>query len=392
MIMIVVMLFATLVDRPAISMRNLAIAALIVLALEPYAVLGPSFQMSFAAVAAMIAVYERKPGKLQKADLRDRPPGALDKGLMVLGAMLVTTLVAALATDPFGAFHFNRMAMYGLIGNALVLPLVEFVVMPAAMFGVLASFFGLDGPIWFLMGQGVGFMLTVAAWVAQLPGAVRMVPSFGAGALILMALGLMWLTLWQSRLRWLGLVFSMMGVALALTARQPDVVIDARGQALAYRGADGTLHALNPRGDYFTLAQWLAGDADPRSPRALERPQDARCDRGGCVGRLADGRMIALVQERSTLAEDCARAAIVVTRLYVRGACSQPALVLDGAHFDASGATRVFIEGGEMRLAAARSAQKDRPWSRAPRVFPAPVAAEEGDEQTPDADRQERLD
>jgi competence protein ComEC len=392
MIMIVVMLFATLVDRPAISMRNLAIAALIVLALEPYAVLGPSFQMSFAAVAAMIAVYERKPGKLQKADLRDRPPGALDKGLMVLGAMVVTTLVAALATDPFGAFHFNRMAMYGLIGNALVLPLVEFVVMPAAVFGVLASFFGLDGPIWFLMGQGVGFMLAVAAWVAQLPGAVRMVPSFGAGALILMALGLMWLTLWQSQLRWFGLVFALAGVALALTARQPDVVIDARGQALAYRGADGALHALNPRGDYFTLAQWLAGDADARSPRSLERPQDARCDRGGCVGRLADGRMIALVQERATLAEDCARSAIVVTRLYVRGACPQPALVLDGAYFDASGATRIFIEGGEMRLTAARSAQKDRPWSRAPRVFPAPVAAEEGDDYTPDPDRQERLD
>jgi competence protein ComEC len=120
MIMIVVMLGAILVDRPAISMRNLAIAAMIVLAREPSAVLGPSFQMSFAAVAAMIALYERAPGAQDKADLRERPPGLVDKGFAIMSAIIMTTLVAALATDPFGAFHFNRMAIYGLIGNALV--------------------------------------------------------------------------------------------------------------------------------------------------------------------------------------------------------------------------------------------------------------------------------
>lgn len=393
MIMIVVMLGATLVDRPAISMRNLAIAALIVLAREPSAVLGPSFQMSFAAVAAMIAVYERKPGATEKADLRERPPGFLDKSLAVLGAMLVTTLVASIATDPYGAFHFNRMAMYGLIGNALVLPLVEFVVMPAAVFGVFASFFGLDAPIWFLMGQGIGFMLDVAAWVAKLPGAVRMIPSFGASALIAMSLGLIWLSLWQSRLRWAGLAIALAGVVLAFGARQPDLVIDARAQALAYRGADGALHALNPRGDYFALAQWLAGDADPREPRALERPDDARCDRNGCTGRLHNGRSIALVLERPALAEDCARADILVTRLYTRGACAKPALLLDGAHFDASGATRVFLEkGGDARLVTARNARQDRPWSRARPPSAAASSPETGEELSSEIGATDRLD
>lgn len=395
MIMIVVMLGATLVDRPAISMRNLAIAALIVLAIEPSAVLGPSFQMSFAAVAAMIAVYERKPGATEKADLRDRPPGVLDKSLTVLGAMLVTTLVASIATDPYGAFHFNRMAMYGLIGNALVLPLVEFVVMPAAVFGVMASLFGLDAPIWFLMGQGIGFMLDVAAFVARLPGAVRMVPSFGAGALIAMSLGLIWLSLWQSRMRWAGVALALAGVALAFSARQPDLVTDARGQALAYRGADDALHALNPRGDYFALAQWLAGDADPREPRKLARPDDAKCDRNGCTGRLRDGRTIALVIERPALPEDCARADILVTRLHTRGACAKPTLVLDGAHFDAAGATRAFLpRDGDARLVTARNARQDRPWSRARPAFVATSAqetVEDPESETPVSDRFERL-
>lgn len=393
MIMIVVMLGATLVDRPAISMRNLAIAALVVLAIEPSAVLGPSFQMSFSAVAAMIAVYERKPGARQKADLREAPPGLIEKGGAVVGAMLVTTIVAALATDPFGAFHFNRVAMYGLVGNALVLPLVEFVVMPAAVFGVLASFFGLDEPVWLLMGHGIGFMLRVAAWVAEMPGAVRMIPSFGAGALISMTLGLLWLTLWQSKLRWLGLALSLTGAVLAFGARQPDLLADARGQALAYRGADGRLHALNPKGDYFTLAQWLAGDGDAREPRRLERPADAACDATGCVGRLKDGRAVALVLDRRALPEDCARADVVVTPLFLRGACENPALVLDGAHFAAAGATRVFMGGeGAAQLVTARGAQRDRPWSRAPKTAqgsPAPAAP---DAPAPDENDGDRLD
>jgi competence protein ComEC len=247
------------------------------------------------------------------------------------------------------------MAMYGLIGNALVLPLVEFVVMPAAVFGVFASFFGLDAPIWFLMGQGIGFMLDVAAWVAKLPGAVRMIPSFGAGALIAMSLGLIWLSLWQSRLRWAGLAIALAGVALAFSARQPDLVIDARAQALAYRGEDGRLHALAPRGDAFAVAQWLAGDADPRTTERRGAPLDGRCDRLGCVGRLHDGRRIALVLDRRALAEDCARAAIVVTRLAVGDACPGPALVMDQAFFAARGAARVFATGGELRLETARN-------------------------------------
>jgi competence protein ComEC len=306
--------------------------------------------------------------------------------------MILTTLVASLATDPFGAYHFNRMAVYGLIGNALVLPLVEFVVMPAAVFGVVASLFGLDAPIWFLMGQGVGFMLDVATWVAGLPGAVRMIPSFGAGALLLMTSALLWLTLWQSRLRWLGVPLAVAGVLMALSARQPDIVIDARAQALAYRGADGLLHPLNPRGDHFAVAQWLGGDADPREPRNLSRPAGAGCDASGCIGRMGDGRIVALVLDRRALPEDCARADVVVTRLPARSACAKPSLVLDAGHFASSGATRVFFDqGGGVRLVTARSERQDRPWSRAPRAPQAPFEPQGADETADDAIASDRL-
>lgn len=376
LVMTLVLLGAVLFDRPAISMRNLAIAALIVLAREPSTLLGPSFQMSFAAVAAMIAVFER-PAHPTRAEDRDAPPGALGRARTVLLVMLVTTGVASLATDPYATFHFHRITVYGLIGNSLTLPLVEFVVMPAAVFGVLASFFGLDAPIWWIMGQGVAFMMEVSHRVAVLPGAVRMTPAFGAGALLMMTLGLLWIVLWRSPLRWAGIVFALGGLALTFSARQPDVMIDARGQTLAWRGADGRLSVLNAKGNAFGVAQWLASDADARKPQDPSLAADGACDPDGCVARLPDGRTIALVLERSALAQDCARADIVVTRHFARGACKGPGTVFDGAHFEKMGATHLWMgDAGRVDMRTAREPGLDRPWWPAParRAAPAVLA------------------
>ncbi len=380
MVMMLVILGAVLFDRPAISMRNLAIAALFVLAREPSTLLGPSFQMSFAAVAAMIALFEKGPSN--RIFLREAPPGAFERVARVALAMVATTLVAGLSTEPFASYHFHRVSAYGLVGNALALPLVEFIVMPAAAVGVLASAFGLDAPVWRLMGFGVDAMLQAADFVARLPGAVQHVPAFGPGALALMTLGLLWLTLWRSAMRWFGLAFAIVGGALALDAPRPDLIADARGSTVAFRGADGKLVALNGQANPFALAQWLAADADPRTPRNLGVAQNgaaqnglaqARCDAQGCVGRLPDGRSLALVLRLSALAEDCGRADVLVTPLRAReicaGAARQPALLMDAAHFAARGATHAFVapEGG-FSLRTVREPGLDRPWTRAPRA------------------------
>ena len=389
MVMMLVLLAAILFDRPVLSMRNLALAALFVLAREPSTLLGPSFQMSFAAVAAMIALFEKGPS--DRDFRREAPPGALERAGGIFAAMLATTLVAGLSTDPFATYHFHRISVYGLVGNALALPLVEFVVMPAAALGVVASAFGLDAPVWRFMGLGVEAMLQVAGFVARLPGSVQMVPAFGAGALLLMTLGLLWLTLWRSALRWLGLCFALAGAALALDAPRPDVIADARGAVVAFRGEDGRLVAMNGQANPFALSQWLAGDADPRPARAALQGQGSasagppafRCDADGCAARLGDGRSLALALRAGALAEDCARADVLVTPLRAREICAgaerQPALLLDAAHFAARGATHVFLAAdGGARLRTVREAGLDRPWTRAPRPQPAPQREGEG--------------
>lgn len=378
LIMTLVMLGAIVVGRPAISMRNLALAALIVLAREPETLLGPSFQMSFAAVAGLTAAFERGPGRPG-----DAPDPTARFGVwgwrvrLALWATVVSAVVAALATDPFATFHFHRMTPWGLIGNALTLPMVEFVVMPAALIGVVAWPFGLDAPVWTLMGWGVSGMMALARWVETLPTSTLHTPAFGVGALLVMALAIVWAALWTSPIRWLGAPLFALGLTLAARAPQPDVIVDADARALAVRGADGRLQILGGKSNAFGASQWLLADADARDPRAPATQGAARCDALGCVALLPDGRAVALVRDRRALEEDCGRAAIVITRLYTNGLCAGPDLVLDADHLAARGATALRRKGARFELIADRPPGYDRPWAPAPKPRAAPAAAPE---------------
>ncbi|MBK9082928.1 MAG: ComEC/Rec2 family competence protein [Rhizobiales bacterium] len=373
LIMTLVMLGAIVVGRRAISMRNLALAALIVLAREPETLLGPSFQMSFAAVAGLTAAFERGPGSERAAPDPDARFGLWGHRVrLVLWATVVSTLVASLATDPFSTFHFHRLTPYGLIGNALTLPLVEFVVMPAALIGVAASPFGLDAPVWTVMGWGVSGVMAVARFVEALPGSTVFTPAFGAGALLAMALAVIWWAIWITPIRWLAAPVFVAGALLAARAPKPDLVVDAQARAMAVRGADGRLQIVGGRANAFGAAQWLLADADGRDPRAPETMGGARCDAMGCVALLADGRAAALIHDRRALPEDCGRAAIVVTRLFTRGVCAGPDLVIDGAHLAERGATAARLAGGRVVVVADRPKGYDRPWAPAPKPRPAP--------------------
>ncbi|HEX2126007.1 MAG TPA: ComEC/Rec2 family competence protein, partial [Thermoleophilaceae bacterium] len=240
LVMTLVMFGAVLADRPALSMRNLALAALIVLAREPETLLGPSFQMSFGAVAALIAlapwlrpsVGESMPTLLTRAR---------DWARRSVVGLLAMTVVASVATAPFAAYHFQTLNPLGLIGNALALPLVSLVVMPAALLGVLAYPFGLDRPVWQLMGWAVAQVLEVSAWVSGLQGSTVVVPALGSGALAALTLALLLVTLPGPSLRWLAVIPAGIGTALAATPQRYDVFVDREGAGAAIRGAAGRL-------------------------------------------------------------------------------------------------------------------------------------------------------
>jgi competence protein ComEC len=360
LIMTLVMLGAILVDRPALSMRNLALAAMIVLLREPDALLGPSFQMSFGAVAALIAFAERWEERSRAAPPSSLPWPLRPLWIAALG-IIVTTLLATAATAPFGAYHFQTFNPFGLLGNALALPFVSLIVMPAAVFGVLAYPFGLDWPAWAAMGLASDLVLKLAHWVATIDHSTLVIPAFGHAALISFALCLLWACLWSTKLRLLAILPLMTGVAVAAKPERPDILIERDGSGIAVRGSDDRL-ILAGRPSPFVIQQWLNADGDSRSPSDASLRIGAACDPLGCVIRTKDGRSIAYARERLAIVEDCGRADIVVTPIPWSAPCA--AKLVDRMALGRDGATSLIARAGGWRVLQSERADVERPWTR----------------------------
>ena len=252
-VMVAVVLGAVLLDRRAFSLRAVAVAAIIVLILRPEALLGPGFQMSFAATTGLVAVF---------GWLRDRRiplgPGWLRPAV----AVVISSFVAGAATAPVAAAHFNQIAHFGLVANLLSVPLMGVLVMPAALTAAALLPLGLHAfPLW-VMGLGLRWILWVADWVSGLEGARGTVPSPEPPVLPLLAAGALMLVLWQGRARLAGLVPAAAAIWLWSGTERPEILIADTGALVGVMTVEG--RALSkPRGAGFVAANWLENDGDP---------------------------------------------------------------------------------------------------------------------------------
>ena len=368
-IMIAIVLIGVMADRPALTFRTLTVAALGVMILSPAAVVSPSFQMSFAATLALVAVYQHGLPWRADADTSLGARAALWGGREIAG-LILASLVAGLATTPYAAFHFHRAAPYGVLANLLAMPVVSVVVMPMGILGVVTMPFGFDASFWHLMGKGIDWMIAVALWVAGLPGAVGRLHAFGTGPLLLGTAGLLIVCLLRTRLRWSGAALALVASLWALAAPRPDILVSAEGQAAAFRGPDGRLRVLHVGRDTFAVREWLAADADGRTVKDASLKQGVTCDEIGCIGHLADGRRVAISLSAEAFAEDCARAAVVVSPrqspLEAPTACA--AVLIDRKVWRATGAMTLRWTGNRFEREVARPNGYDRPWAKSPRT------------------------
>ena len=186
-LMMSIMLVAVTLDRPAITMRNVALAALLILVVAPESLFDPSFEMSFAAVIALVALYEWLSGRARPS-LGDISPvwRGLRKVWVLFAGAALTTLAASIAIAPFAVYHFHRMTHYGLLANLLAAPLVSLLIMPMALISLILMPFGLEALPLAAMGVGIEAMVAIGEWVARLPGAVSVLPAISGTALLLM--------------------------------------------------------------------------------------------------------------------------------------------------------------------------------------------------------------
>jgi competence protein ComEC len=349
-VMVAVMLVAVLLDRQAITLRSVAIAALIVLGARPEALINPGFQMSFAASLALVVVFSQMSGVPRQ--------GRMPRWLGVVGLVLLSSLVAGLATAPFAAAHFNRIAHYGLVANLLATPAMAILVMPGAVGMALLGPIGLDQPAVWMVEWGCRFILGVAEAIAALPGAETAVRQPSPWVLPLIALGGLWLCLWQGRGRWAGIVGPLAAVLLWAGTDRPAVLIAPGGGLVGIAGPEG--RALNTaRSGAYVAETWIANDGEAIT-------QEAAAARSGwsVQGRIARaeaaGLRILWAGGVRALAEvdGCGGADVLVTS--AEAGEGRPCIVIDAKRLEVSGAVAIDADA---RLRTASQVAGRRLWT-----------------------------
>ncbi|MFC3713896.1 ComEC/Rec2 family competence protein [Sphingoaurantiacus capsulatus] len=354
------------IGRQAISLRMVAAAALLILVVRPEALLGASFQLSFAAVTAIVVFYQSRLGKSMA--------GGGDIGLAArfgraFIALLVTGLLVEGALAPIALAHFGRTGFYGVFANIIAIPFTSFVVMPAAAAALLLDPLGLGAPAYAVLGWSLDMLILLADTVASWPGAVSRLPSMPATAFAAFIVGGLWLALWEGRMRYAGFAPVALAALLALAAKPADLVVSPDGRHVAIV-EDGRLVMLRPRAGSFISDMWSDAAATDSLTAWSDRTR-GRCNRDACVTTVTKGgREWRLMATRSRahldwrqLVRACARVDIVVSERWLPDGCRPRWLKLDRAALAKSGAVAIWLD--PLRVRAVADDHGDHPWATA---------------------------
>jgi len=352
--------------RDALTLRLVAAGALVVLLFRPEALAGPSFQMSFGAVTALIALHEHRG---VRAFLARREEGRGRRLAREMAGLLLTGLVVEIALLPIAMYHFHRAGIYGALANIAAIPLTTFVVMPLEAAALLLDPLGLGAPVWWLATRALEALLGIAHHVADMPGAVTALPAMPDGAFALMVAGGLWLALWRTRIRRLGLVAILLGGGCALATPAPDLLVTGDGRHLAVVGADGRIALLRPRAGDYVRAMLNEGAGTLAEAGDLDSLPGARCGPDLCAAEIVrGGRRWRLLATRSPYLVDigamkaaCAAADIVVSDRRLPRSCRPRWLKADRAMLRETGGLAIDLGAGTVATVAGKVGR--HPWA-----------------------------
>ncbi|WP_371412427.1 ComEC/Rec2 family competence protein [Pseudophaeobacter sp. EL27] len=353
-IMVLVLFVAILLDRRALTLRAVAVAATLVLLRRPETLLSPGFQMSFAATTALVAVF---------GWIRIQQPELGPAWLRPLLTVLLSSVVAGAATAPFGAAHFHVLSHYGLLGNVLAVPVMGLVVVPAAVLSLCLAPFGIEQIGVFFLHIGLEWILMVAAWVAAFPNAQSGVVMPGPWVLPLFTFGALLILLWQGGFRWAGLL--LMGASLMLwgQATRPLVLVAANGGLVGVITPEGrALSRANSQG--YTARNWLAADGGGDTQAEAAQRWEAQVKKK--VFLVAGRRIIHITGKRQAQElRTCQPTDLVISNTSMKaegvlepeGGCE----VWGKERLRRSGS---LMMGGDGQMVSAADLAGNRPWSR----------------------------
>lgn len=368
----VLVLGALALGREPLSLRMVAVAAIFVLLLWPESLVGASFQLSFAAVIAIVALHGSAPAR---AFLAPREEGRMARIGRHTAMLLLTGFVIELSLMPIVLFHFHRAGIYGAFANVIAIPLVELVSMPLIALALALDLVGLGAPVWWLAGKSLDLLLWIAHLAASQPGAVKLMPQMGFGTFALFVSGGLWLALWRGKARLWGLAPAVLATGLLLATPAPDLLIAGDGRNVGIVADDGKLLMLRDSRAQFTRdnLKEMAGVA--ADPVPLANWPGAQCNADFCEIVLhRRGRDWHLLMSRSDypadatqLATACTKADIVVSDRWLPRHCAPRALKADGKMLADTGGLSVTL-GSPLRIDTVASGEGQHGWWRGGQV------------------------
>ena len=343
-IMALVVLLAVILDRPAFTLRAVALAAAIVLLISPESIVSVGFQLSFAATIGLVVGFDL----LRRSDQWRQPRKGFQKFLKGAFSVAFSSAVAGFATAPLAAFHFNQFPQYGLIANLLAVPIMGFIVMPCSIVALILAIAGLGQPFFWIAGVGITAILSIANFVAGFDGAVVRVPSPNWLVLPLLAGGFLILVLWVGRMKSIGAVLVAVSIFMWVGTKRPDLLVDRSGDLVGLMTSDGRV--LNKgRGQGFVAKAWLEHDGDIADQKTAAN-RDWSTSKVSYAGR-----------KPVDIEAECRSHAVVVATeidLAPRTDC----LVIDKSLLETVGAVAVYFDRqGDVRWTG--SATKERVWT-----------------------------
>jgi competence protein ComEC len=364
----VLVLGALALGREPLSLRMVAVAAVFVLLLAPEAVVGPSFQLSFASVLAIVALHGAAP---VRAFLAPREESWIARIGRHAAMLLLTGFVIELALMPTVLFHFHRAGFYGAFANVVGIPLVTFVSMPLIALALTLDLVGLGAPVWWLCGKSLELLLAIAHVAASQPGAVRLMPQMSWGIFALFVVGELWLALWRGKARLWGLGPIALATVLLLLTPAPDLLIAGDGHNVGIAAADGRLLLLRDSKSDFTRDNFKELAGIKAEPVPLADWPGAECNADVCALTIhRRGRDWRVLMSRSRymidakeLAAACARADIVVSERWLPRTCTPRELKADGRMLAKTGGMSIVL-GTPLRIATVASGREAHGWWR----------------------------
>jgi competence protein ComEC len=364
----ILILIALAMGRDALTLRLVAFGALIVLIFWPEAMAGPSFQLSFAAVATIVVMHDLP---VVKRFTERRDESLVRKATRAVVSLILTGVAIELVLTPIALFHFHKAGLYGALANVVAIPMTTFIIMPFEALALVFDVIGLEQPFWWLAGQGIVAILALAHSVSSLPGAVTMMPAMPIWAFGTFVMGALLFGLLTTNARYFGVSLCAIGIVAMVTAPRPDILVTGDGKHLALVSADGEVALLRGRAGDFARGMIFEKAGSKAQATPIEDWPGVQCTLDNYMITVrGTGRTWTLLATRTRnpipsmeMAAACKRVDIVVSDRWLPASCRPKWIKADRRLLEQSGGLAFYLDA--QRVVTANEGNRHTPWGHA---------------------------